>query len=182
MPEENTAYPESWWTEQDPDDCDDLSGFCARLPRTRLKSGLSSVCSMSFLTFSLHTHVAQAIDKPTDVTGAAIPQIVITPCPTEPRDPSCLVPFQDSLFNTRLTVPNHPTVNSVFPPLLPDVPVSQRPLRAVEMWRYERGHWLAVLPSVEEQARRGLFSRGLRTKGCAARRRTRAGHGVVKAR
>lgn len=85
--------------------------------------------------------------------NADIPTIVITPCPTLPRDKSCLVPFQDVSFGNRLAVPMHPVVNEAFPPLLP------RPVPYVERWRFQDGHWWAVLPTLEEQLRRGMFSR-----------------------
>ncbi|KAA1471398.1 hypothetical protein DENSPDRAFT_744430, partial [Dentipellis sp. KUC8613] len=98
------------------------------------------------------------------VTNAdpSIPTIVITPCDTQPRESSCWVPFQDACFGNRLVVPAHPVVNDVYPPLL------ARPLPLARKWEYANGHWRAVLPSVDEQIRRGLFSRVL-----SARRRTR---------
>jgi hypothetical protein len=83
----------------------------------------------------------------------SIPTIIITPCPTLPRDRSCLVPYQDVSFGNRLAVPMHPVVNDVFPPLLP------KSAPHIERWRFKDGHWWAVLPSLEEQTKRGLFSR-----------------------
>ncbi|GJE86264.1 hypothetical protein PsYK624_023440 [Phanerochaete sordida] len=85
--------------------------------------------------------------------NADIPTIIITPCPTLPRDKSCLVPFQDVSFGNRLAVPMHPVVNEAFPPLLP------QPVPYVERWRFQDGHWWAVLPTLEEQLKRGMFSR-----------------------
>lgn len=93
----------------------------------------------------------------------AIPTIVITPCPTLPRDRSCLVPYQDVSFGNRLAVPMHPVVNEAFPPLLP------KPVPYVDRWRFQDGHWWAVLPTPEEQMMRGMFSRPVsrRRRHCA---------------
>ncbi|KIP11725.1 hypothetical protein PHLGIDRAFT_17893 [Phlebiopsis gigantea 11061_1 CR5-6] len=82
-----------------------------------------------------------------------IPTIIVTPCPTLPRDRSCLVPYQDVSFGNRLAVPMHPVVNDTFPPLLP------KPVPYVDRWRFQDGHWWAVLPTPEEQMLRGMFSR-----------------------
>jgi hypothetical protein len=92
----------------------------------------------------------------------SVPTIVITPCDAQPRESSCWVPFQDACFGNRLVVPAHPVVNEVYPPLL------ARPLPLARSWEYTGGHWRAVLPTVDEQVRRGLFSRTL-----TARRRAR---------
>lgn len=88
----------------------------------------------------------------------SIPTIVITPCETEERESSCWVPVQDACFGNQLVVPSHPVVNEVFPPLL------ARPMMCGRKWEYREGHWRAVLPSLEEQVRRGLFSRVLSAK------------------
>ncbi|KAH9949365.1 hypothetical protein B0H21DRAFT_728622 [Amylocystis lapponica] len=94
----------------------------------------------------------------------SIPTIIITLCPSQSRNPACLVPYQDASFGNRLAVPTHPALNATFPPLVaPQVPV-------VEHWRYESGHWRALLPDVDEQTTRGMFSRPLSTR----RRRARA--------
>ena len=92
----------------------------------------------------------------------SIPTIVMTPCDIQPRESSCWVPFQDACFGNRLVVPAHPVVNDVYPPLL------ARPLPLSRNWEYAGGHWHVVLPPVDEQVRRGLFSRAL-----GARRRAR---------
>lgn len=89
-----------------------------------------------------------------------IPTIVITPCPTQERDRSCWVPYQDASFGNRLSVPMHPAVNDVFPPLM------AKPVPFVEHWRFIDGHWRALLPSPEEQMQKGMFS-----KPALARRR-----------
>ncbi|KZT08616.1 uncharacterized protein LAESUDRAFT_675887 [Laetiporus sulphureus 93-53] len=97
----------------------------------------------------------------------SIPTIVITPCPSQPREAACLVPFQDAQFGNRLTVPTHPALNSAFPPQM------AMPVPLVEHWRYEDGHWAALLPHPEEQVKRGMFSRPLpsrRRKVCVGRR------------
>ncbi|KAI0692959.1 hypothetical protein BC835DRAFT_1355432 [Cytidiella melzeri] len=83
----------------------------------------------------------------------SIPTIIVTPCPNAPRDRSCLVPYQDVSFGNRLAVPMHPVVNGVHPPLLP------KSLPYVDHWCFKDGHWWAVLPTVEEQMKRNMFSR-----------------------
>ncbi|TFK94970.1 hypothetical protein K466DRAFT_508413 [Polyporus arcularius HHB13444] len=88
----------------------------------------------------------------------SIPTIVITPCPSIPREVACLVPYQDAAFGNRLPVPTHPVLNDVFPPLL------AKPFPLVERWRYEDGHWHAQLPPVQEQMSKGMFSRPLSTR------------------
>ncbi|KAK7058640.1 hypothetical protein VNI00_002276 [Paramarasmius palmivorus] len=99
----------------------------------------------------------------------SIPTIIITPCEyhTTSSPSTTHVPIQDSAFNTRLTVPcHHPTYNQVFPPMLLQHPTkkgSLAPLPLVEKWRWRNGHWHAVLPGLEEQARKGLFSRAVRS-------------------
>ncbi|THV06569.1 hypothetical protein K435DRAFT_960534 [Dendrothele bispora CBS 962.96] len=64
----------------------------------------------------------------------------------------------------------------IFPPL-----PSFHPL--VETWRWKDGHWQAVLPGLEEQMKRGIFSRvvsmhgGMRRKGKVSNGYRRASHG-----
>ncbi|KAL6307639.1 hypothetical protein BKA93DRAFT_727008 [Sparassis latifolia] len=96
----------------------------------------------------------------TIIPGAnpSIPTIVITLCPSQPREPACLVPYQDASFGNRLTVPTHHALNRVFPPLV------AKPCPSVEHWRYENGHWCALLPDLEEQVKRRLFSRPISTR------------------
>ncbi|CAL1694282.1 unnamed protein product [Somion occarium] len=92
-----------------------------------------------------------------------LPTIVITPCSTQEQDRSCWVPYQDAAFGNRLSVPMHPAVNDVFPPLM------AKPLPFVEHWSFVNGHWKALLPTPEEQMQKGMFSRPLlarRRKGC----------------
>lgn len=83
----------------------------------------------------------------------SIPTIVVTPCQDTPHDRSCLVPYQDASFGNRLAVPTHPVVNGVHPPL------QLRPLPYVDHWCFKDGHWWAVLPTLEEQMKRNMFSR-----------------------
>jgi hypothetical protein len=93
-------------------------------------------------------------------THPTTPTIVITPCnQPQPCDvaPS-RPPFQDSSFGNRLTLPkSYPVFNDVFPPLLPTA--LHPPLSSVERWQWVDGHWRAVLPTLEEQVKSGLFSR-----------------------
>ena len=98
---------------------------------------------------------SQVTDEPFTIRSSnpEIPTIVITPCPTQERDRSCWVPYQDASFGNRLSVPMHPAVNNVFPPLV------AKPAPFVEHWRFIDGHWRALLPSLEEQMQKGMFSR-----------------------
>lgn len=98
----------------------------------------------------------------------SIPTITVTPCVDAPRDRSCLVPYQDVSFGNRLAVPMHPVVNGVHPPLLP------KPIPYVDHWSFKDGHWWAVLPNVEEQMKRNMFSRPIS--------RRRRPHGDICAR
>jgi len=97
--------------------------------------------------------------------SCSLPSIVVTLCPSRPRDFACLVPFQDAHFGNRLAVPTHPALNAVYPPLF------AQGLPIVHRWRYERGHWYALLPDLEEQKARGLFSR---PSSATRRRRVRS--------
>ncbi|KAG7452143.1 uncharacterized protein BT62DRAFT_285037 [Guyanagaster necrorhizus] len=84
-----------------------------------------------------------------------VPQIVLTTCPSQPPETLCRVPIQDSAYNQRLTVPTHTTVNSVFPPMRARSP----PVKTIKDWIWRDGHWQAILPDLDEQTRRGIFSR-----------------------
>lgn len=130
-----------------------------------------------------------------------IPTIIITPCSPQPRSvaSSSRTPYQDSAFRNRLVVPGYFVANDIHPPQLPHPssflpypPSSQSsssPASSSEdSWRYahlgastmslkewvwENGHWMAVLPSLQEQEERGLFARSLvvRRRKCASGRR-----------
>ncbi|KAI0673607.1 hypothetical protein C8Q78DRAFT_637939 [Trametes maxima] len=88
----------------------------------------------------------------------SIPTIVVTPCPSRPRESACLIPYQDAAFGNRLFVPTHPALNDAFPPLV------AKPFPLVERWRYADGHWYAQLPPLQEQMSKGMFSRPLSTR------------------
>ncbi|CDO73149.1 hypothetical protein BN946_scf185007.g204 [Trametes cinnabarina] len=88
----------------------------------------------------------------------SLPTIIITPCPSAPRESACLVPYQDAAFGNKLPIPTHPALNDVYPPLV------AKPFPLVENWRYEDGHWHAQLPPVQEQMSKGMFSRPLSTR------------------
>ena len=122
-----------------------------------------------FLEFCTHFHSnlhAQELDEVLVIPSSdpSIPTIIVTPCPTLPRDRSCLVPYQDVSFGNRLAVPNYPVVNAAFPPQLP------KSLPFVDNWCFKDGHWWAVLPPLEEQMKRNMFSRPVS-------RRRRPSHG-----
>ncbi|TCD70135.1 hypothetical protein EIP91_004864 [Steccherinum ochraceum] len=94
----------------------------------------------------------------------SIPTIVVTPCPSQTRDRAGWVPFQDASFGNRLVVPTHPVVNDVFPPQM------AKASPVVERWKFVDGHWWAMLPSLEEQMQKGMFSRPMhcrRRKSCS---------------
>ncbi|KAF9021748.1 hypothetical protein BDZ89DRAFT_1137786 [Hymenopellis radicata] len=95
----------------------------------------------------------------------AIPEIIITPCATEPPDMSCRVPLQDSAYNQRLTVPSHTSVNHSFPPMRSRAP----PIPSIQNWAWRDGHWQAILPGLEEQSRKGMFSRPTNIRRRASR-------------
>jgi len=104
------------------------------------------------------------IDHPLIIpsTHHTIPMIIVTPCPSQSCDDMSRPPVQDSSFGNRLILPkSYPVFNDVFPPLLPAL---YPPLPAVEKWRWADGHWWAVVPTLEEQKRQGLFSRPLVVK------------------
>ena len=91
---------------------------------------------------------------------------MITPCEGEGEGEGerageertcCWVPVQDACFGKRLVVPAHAAVNEVFPPQLG----MGRAGVLARQWEYADGHWRAVLPSVDEQMRRGLHSRAV---------------------
>ena len=97
-----------------------------------------------------------------------VPSIVITPAPYQAPEKSAWVPIQDTCFGQRLTVPTHSALNAAHPPML--VPAYYHActrMPVVRSWTYKQGHWCAILPGLDEQERRGLFSRPL-----GARRRS----------
>ncbi|KAH6875004.1 hypothetical protein BKA70DRAFT_249491 [Coprinopsis sp. MPI-PUGE-AT-0042] len=114
-------------------------------------------------------------------TRPSIPSITVTPCPPQKVsdcDP-CRVPFQDYAFGQRLTVPSHPTFNNTHPPQR-TLPNSVQDSAIPECyWMWDAGHWEAVLPSLSEQSRRGLYSiplppsrrKGARSSGSPVPRR-----------
>ncbi|PPQ64258.1 hypothetical protein CVT24_008661 [Panaeolus cyanescens] len=95
----------------------------------------------------------------------SIPSIVITPAPPQKRETSCLVPYQDEAFGNQLTVPLHPAFNTRRHP--PMQHLQHTPLPRLDNWKWVNGRWKAIIPSLEEQNRRGMFSkaRGIRRKG-----------------
>jgi len=125
--------------------------FSSGTRRKRRRSYDANASEQSFIIPSMH---------------ASVPTIVVTPCPAEPRETSCHVPYQDAAFNNRLTVPTHIIFNEAFPPMMP-------PQRlwapSIKQWKWQDGHWQASIPGLEEQARKGLFSRVVNTKRKAHR-------------
>lgn len=91
-------------------------------------------------------------------THPSAPTIIVSPCPPQARETSSWVPYQDSSFGTRLVVPTYTPSNDSFPPLVAPLNIDNR----VDDWKYVNGHWCAVLPTQDEQCRRGLYSRSVR--------------------
>ncbi|EJD03720.1 uncharacterized protein FOMMEDRAFT_139881 [Fomitiporia mediterranea MF3/22] len=104
-----------------------------------------------------------------------IPRIVITPAPPIRRpDMSCRVPVQDTSFGARLTVPTHSALNASHPPMLaPSFPLAPMHI-TVRGWTYRQGHWCAVALGLDEQERRGIFSRPVSARRRAAMRKRAA--------
>ncbi|KAF8963930.1 hypothetical protein BDZ97DRAFT_1919460 [Flammula alnicola] len=98
-------------------------------------------------------------------THPSVPTIVITLSPPQPREMSCRIPYQDQAFGNLLTVPSHPVFNKHHPPMVLD-PCS---LPQLNEWKWENGHWEAVLPSLTEQTKRGMFSRPVMAKKKSSR-------------
>ena len=90
-----------------------------------------------------------------------IPSIIVTPCSTQPSTDRevCRVPLQDRGFGQQLTVPFHPTSNNAHPPHR--ITPGSDPHAALFdcSWRWNKGHWEAIIPCLLEQRRRGLYSR-----------------------
>ncbi|KAL1703770.1 hypothetical protein EV121DRAFT_291963 [Schizophyllum commune] len=97
-----------------------------------------------------------------------VPSIILTPAPPSPIPTASRTPWQDAAFGSRLSVPGHNAFNAVHPPLLAR-PLPGRP-DAWE-WREREGRWVALLPGLDAQAARGLYSRPVSVKRKAARRR-----------
>ncbi|KAF9556428.1 hypothetical protein CPC08DRAFT_765273 [Agrocybe pediades] len=92
-------------------------------------------------------------------SNTSLPSIIVTPAPPQFREISCHVPYQDAAFGNLLTVPCHPAFNGFHPPM---VPVEEK-LPYLSRWKWEDGHWKAVVPTLAEQARNGLYSRSKAT-------------------
>ncbi|KAF8203912.1 hypothetical protein BJ912DRAFT_1037271 [Pholiota molesta] len=102
--------------------------------------------------------------KPLVITSPhpSVPTIVITLSPPQSRETnlSCRVPYQDYAFGNLLTVPSHPVFNKVHPPMM----LAASTLPQLDEWRWVNGHCEAILPSLKEQTKKGLFSRPLALK------------------
>ncbi|KDR85621.1 hypothetical protein GALMADRAFT_374479 [Galerina marginata CBS 339.88] len=96
-----------------------------------------------------------SIPEVIESTHTSAPSIVITFSPPQPRETSCRIPYQNQAFGCRLTVPNHPVFNKLHPPMV----LGPCSLPQADDWQWNNGHWEAVLPTLMEQARRGIFSK-----------------------
>lgn len=90
-------------------------------------------------------------------THPSAPTIIVSPCPSQARETSSWVPYQDAAFGARLTVPTYTPSNSAFPPLVAPSNLDNH----ADDWKYVNGHWCAVLPTQDEQCRRGLYSKSI---------------------
>ncbi|KAG1885984.1 hypothetical protein F4604DRAFT_1723939 [Suillus subluteus] len=90
-------------------------------------------------------------------THPSAPTIIVSPCPSQARETSSWVPYQDAAFGARLTVPTYAPSNRAFPPLVAPSNLDNR----ADVWKYVNGHWCAVLPTQDEQCRRGLYSKSI---------------------
>ncbi|KAF9075024.1 hypothetical protein BDP27DRAFT_99303 [Rhodocollybia butyracea] len=100
---------------------------------------------------------------------ASIPTIIITPCESQARETSALAPIQDSAFGSQLTIPCHPKINHAFPPMASNAPSIY--MNPTLDWTWRNGHWQAILPRLDEQMVKEMFSRPIsRRRG--SRRRT----------
>ncbi|KAG1754803.1 uncharacterized protein EDB91DRAFT_1095650 [Suillus paluster] len=90
-------------------------------------------------------------------THPSAPTIIISPCLFHPRETSSWVPYQDASFGARLTVPTYVPLNSAFPPLVAPSILDKH----VCDWNYVNGHWCAIIPTQDEQCRRGVYSRSV---------------------
>jgi hypothetical protein len=86
-------------------------------------------------------------------THSSSPTIVIILAPPQAQETSCRVPYQDQAFGNLLTVPSHPAFNKAHPPMIPD----SCSLPRFDGWKWENGHWKAVLSTLNEQRRRGII-------------------------
>lgn len=110
----------------------------------------------------------------------SIPRIIITPAPPQHfREMSSCVPVQDTSFGSRLTVPSHFALNASHPPLVAPCYPQAICHVSVRAWTYKYGHWCAVAPGIEEQERRGIFSRPLSARRRAIRKRVNSSLGLV---
>ncbi|TEB38696.1 hypothetical protein FA13DRAFT_1724625 [Coprinellus micaceus] len=90
-------------------------------------------------------------------THPAAPTIIINSCGSQNPEATCRVPLQNSAFGKMLTVPMHSSFNGIHPPMSLCTPTASMP--ALEEWKWGNGHWEVVLPSLEQQARRGMSSK-----------------------
>ncbi|KAL1739603.1 hypothetical protein HDZ31DRAFT_68769 [Schizophyllum fasciatum] len=113
---------------------------------------------------------------------SGVPAIVLSPAPPAACPAGARTPWQDAAFGARLAVPGHPAFNAAHPPLLA-FDAAHPPLLAFDAahpralpgrpdaWAWRAGRWVALLPGLDAQAARGLFSRPVAVRRRAARRR-----------
>ncbi|KAL5534010.1 hypothetical protein ACEPAG_470 [Sanghuangporus baumii] len=115
--------------------------------------------------------VGHSSERPV-LQNIAVPRIVITPAPPQQsREMSSCVPVQDTCFGARLTVPAHTALNACHPPMAPPSSPYMPLYTTIRSWAYRQGHWCAVVPGLDEQERRGIFSRPVNLRRRAMRKR-----------
>ncbi|KAJ7805200.1 hypothetical protein B0H14DRAFT_2881322 [Mycena olivaceomarginata] len=86
-----------------------------------------------------------------EVLTPLFPLLSSPPCARQPRETSCQIPYQDSAFSNRLTVPTSlPSFNESFPPMLPPRRTCGR---NIQHWVWKNGHWQAALKGLEPRPR-----------------------------
>lgn len=174
MLREDTEHVARLFSELEPLDADAHEDFESCVQSTRWTNAVSGCGSNKPLSRDILRYrqmgPLSSSDHPLIVpsTHSSIPTIIITPPHLpESNETFCRVPFQDSSFGNRLTLPAHPAFNEAFPPLIP-TPYPLAPI--AQNWTWVDGHWQAVLPTLEEQARKGMFSKALMVKRKSCRR------------
>ncbi|KAJ3721931.1 hypothetical protein C8R42DRAFT_776279 [Lentinula raphanica] len=101
----------------------------------------------------------------------SIPTIIITFSEPQTRETSVLIPIQDCAFGSRLTVPYHTRLNHTFPPMANPAP----PIHFLSdiKWDWRDGHWQAILPGVDEQMLKRMFSKPISHRRHCSRSRSR---------
>lgn len=161
-----------------PDVIEEQAVYCSgAMNDTRDKIGCASLSTHEPNTETHQQHPPRIAKEEIFLSSVSpsIPSIVITAAPPQVREMSSCVPIQDTYFGTRLTVPTHTGVNAAHPPMM--LPSYAAALSSVRSWTYKHGHWCAVVPGLDEQEKKGIFSRpgAIRRRQSIGSLRKRAG-------